>query len=92
MADITNVPAWSGFLHVAIVLDVWNRRVVGWAMRKHLRTELEFRSAARVVGERSDSARRLALQAGERSRKTVAPSWEGHGRQEGLLESRLAKP
>lgn len=34
------VPTWAGFLFVAIVLDVFSRRVVGWAMATHLRTEL----------------------------------------------------
>ncbi len=40
VADITYVPTWAGFLFVAIVLDVYSRRVVGWAMATHLRTEL----------------------------------------------------
>jgi putative transposase len=40
VADITCVPTWAGFLFVAIVLDVFSRRVVGWAMATHLRTEL----------------------------------------------------
>jgi putative transposase len=40
VADITYVPTWSGFLYLAIVLDVWSRRIVGWAMANHLRTEL----------------------------------------------------
>jgi len=40
VADITYVPTWAGFLFVAIVLDVFSRRVVGWAMANHLRTEL----------------------------------------------------
>jgi len=40
VADITYVPTCSGFLFVAIVLDVFSRRVVGWAMANHLRTEL----------------------------------------------------
>jgi putative transposase len=40
VADITYVPTWSGFSFVAIVLDVYSRRVVGWAMATHLRTEL----------------------------------------------------
>ena len=30
----------GGFLYLAIVLDVFSRRVVGWAMASHLRTEL----------------------------------------------------
>jgi len=40
VADITYVPTWAGFLFLAVVLDVWSRRVVGWAMATHLRTEL----------------------------------------------------
>lgn len=40
VSDITYVPTWSGFLFLAIVLDVFSRRVVGWAMANHLRTEL----------------------------------------------------
>lgn len=40
VADITYVPTWSGFLYLAVVLDVFSRRVVGWAMANHLRTEL----------------------------------------------------
>ena len=39
-ADITYVPTWSGWLYLAVVLDVYSRRVVGWAMADHLRTEL----------------------------------------------------
>jgi len=40
VADITYVPTWAGFLYLAVVIDVWSRRVVGWAMADHLRTEL----------------------------------------------------
>jgi putative transposase len=40
VADITYIPTWAGFLYLAIVLDAWSRRVVGWAMATHLRTAL----------------------------------------------------
>jgi putative transposase len=40
VADITYVPTWAGFLYLAVVLDVWSRKVIGWAMASHLRTEL----------------------------------------------------
>lgn len=40
VADITYISTWAGFLFLAIVLDVWSRRIVGWAMATHLRTEL----------------------------------------------------
>ena len=39
VADITYIPTWAGFLYLAVVLDSWSRRVVGWAMATHLRTE-----------------------------------------------------
>jgi putative transposase len=40
VADITYIPTWAGFLYLAVVLDAWSRRVVGWSMATHLRTEL----------------------------------------------------
>lgn len=40
VADITYIPTWAGFLYLAVVLDVFSRRVVGWSMATHLRTEL----------------------------------------------------
>jgi len=40
VADITYVPTWAGFLYLAVVLDVWSRRVVGWSMATNPRTQL----------------------------------------------------
>ena len=40
VADITYIATWSGMLYLAVVVDVWSRRVVGWAMATHLRSEL----------------------------------------------------
>jgi putative transposase len=40
VADITYIPTWSGFLYLSVVLDAWSRRIVGWSMATHLRTEL----------------------------------------------------
>ena len=39
-SDITYIPTGTGFLYLAVVLDAWSRRVIGWAMETHLRTEL----------------------------------------------------
>ena len=35
VADITYIPTWAGFLYLAAVLDVFSRKVVGWAMENH---------------------------------------------------------
>ena len=40
VADVTYVPTWTGFVFLAVVLDAFSRRIVGWAMATHLRTEL----------------------------------------------------
>lgn len=39
-ADITYVPTAEGWLYLAVVLDLFSRRVVGWATADHLRSEL----------------------------------------------------
>ncbi|MSP24840.1 MAG: IS3 family transposase [Myxococcales bacterium] len=39
-ADITYVRTWQGWLYLAVVIDLFSRRVVGWAIAEHMRTEL----------------------------------------------------
>jgi len=53
VADITYVPTWSGFLYLAIVLDVFSRRIVGWAMETHLRAELVLEALEMAIVLRS---------------------------------------
>jgi len=52
VADITYVPTWAGFLYLAVVLDAWSRRVIGWAMDTHLRTELVLAALDMAVAQR----------------------------------------
>ena len=52
VADITYVPTGSGFLFLAVVLDAWSRRVVGWAMEPHLRTELVLAALDLAIAQR----------------------------------------
>ena len=52
VADITYVPTWVGFLYLAVVIDVWSRRVVGWAMATHLRTELVLEALNMALWQR----------------------------------------
>jgi putative transposase len=56
VADITYVPTWSGFLYLAVVLEAWSRRIVGWAMATHLRTELVLDALNMAVGQRRPTA------------------------------------
>jgi transposase InsO family protein len=52
VADITYIPTWAGFLYLAIVLDAFSRRVVGWAMQTHLRAELVLQALEMAYGQR----------------------------------------
>lgn len=52
VADITYVPTDSGFLYLAVVLDVFSRRIVGWAMAGHLRTDLVLAALDMAVAQR----------------------------------------
>jgi putative transposase len=56
VADITYVPTWAGFLYLAVVLDVYSRRIVGWAMANHLRTELVVDALDMAIGQRRPAA------------------------------------
>ena len=40
VADMTYVPTWAGFIFLAVVIDAWSRRVVGWAMGERMTAEL----------------------------------------------------
>jgi len=56
VADITYIPTWAGFLYLAIVLDVYSRRIVGWAMETHLRTELILSALNMAITRRQPQA------------------------------------
>ncbi|WP_406729538.1 IS3 family transposase [Streptomyces sp. GD-15H] len=51
-ADITYVPTGQGWLYLAVVLDLFSRRIVGWAMADHMRTELVTDALAMAVTAR----------------------------------------
>ena len=52
VADITYIPTWAGFLYLAVVLDAWSRRIVGWKMANHLRSELVLDALEMAVRQR----------------------------------------
>jgi putative transposase len=52
VADITYVPTAVGFLFLAVVLDAWSRRIVGWAMQTHLKTDLVLQALEMALHQR----------------------------------------
>jgi putative transposase len=53
VADITYVPTDGGYLYLSVVLDAFSRRIVGWAMASHLRTELVLEALDMAAEQRS---------------------------------------
>jgi len=75
VADITYVPTHAGFLYLAVVIDAWSRRVVGWSMDSHMRHDLVLaaldmaitrRKPAQVIHHSDHGAQYTALAFGKR--------------------------
>lgn len=56
VADATYIPTLAGFLYLAVVLDVFSRRIVGWAMAPHLHTELMLAALNMALAQRQPRA------------------------------------
>ena len=52
VADITQQRTGDGWLYLAVVLDSFSRRIVGWSMADHLRTELVLDALDMAVAQR----------------------------------------
>ncbi len=52
VADITYIPTLAGFLYLAVVLDVWSRKIVGWAMSSRLVTQLVLDALVMALEQR----------------------------------------
>jgi putative transposase len=52
VTDITYVWTWEGWLFLAAIVDIFSRRVVGWAVADHLRTELPLEALGMALGMR----------------------------------------
>ena len=49
LADIAYVPTKEGWLYLAVVLDLFTRKIVGWAMRGHMRAELTIAALTMAI-------------------------------------------
>ena len=84
VADMTYVPTWAGFIYLAVVLDVWSRRVVGWAIGEQMTAELvlaalnmalQQRKPAAVIHHSDQGSQYTSIAFGERCKKMgVRPS------------------
>jgi putative transposase len=56
VADITYIPTWAGFLYLAVVLDAWSRRIVGWAFSRSLETKIVLDALDMALAARRPTA------------------------------------
>jgi hypothetical protein len=55
-SDITFVPLEHGVAYLAVIMDLFSRRVVGWALAEHMRTELVETALEMALGARVPQA------------------------------------
>ena len=79
-ADITYVATREGFLYLAFVLDVYSRRIVGWAMENHLRTELVVDALQMAVWRRKPAPGLVHHSDQGIQYTALSPSGSGSGR------------
>lgn len=60
LQDLTYVPTAKGWLYLALVLDLWSRKIVGWAMAEHMRSDLVI-SALQMAATQRQPPRGLLL-------------------------------
>ena len=54
--DLTYVPTAEGFVYLAVVMDLFSRKIVGWSMADHLRAELCVDALSMALGRRKPQA------------------------------------
>jgi putative transposase len=52
VADLTYVRTWAGFIYVAFIIDAFSRRIVGWQIANHLRTDLALDALEMAIWQR----------------------------------------
>jgi putative transposase len=56
VADLTDVATWHGFVHVALVVDVFSRRIVGLLASASLRSDLALDALEQALHNRDTNA------------------------------------
>jgi putative transposase len=89
LADISYIPTDEGWLYLAVVLDLFTRKVVGWAMRDHLRQELTI--AALTMAIQRQRPRRGAIHHSDRGSQYAAGDYRALLKASGIVPSMSRK-
>lgn len=72
-ADITYIPTAGGWVYLAVVLDLFSRRVVGWSLAKYLKTELVLEALNAALGRRVPASTGLLFHSDQGSQYASHP-------------------
>ena len=84
LVDITFVPTAAGLLYLAVVLDAWSRKIIGWSMANHLRTELVLDALDAAVAQRRP---RDVIHHSDQGSQYTSPGFGGRCREAGVRPS-----
>jgi putative transposase len=70
VADLTYIRTWPGVCYLAFILDVYSRRIVGWQLERHMRTDLVMDALEMAVGLRQPAAGQLVAHSDRGSQYT----------------------
>ena len=72
VGDITYIPTWEGWLYLATVLDVFSRRVIGWALADHMRASLPSEALRMAIATRGGAVAGVIFHSDRGSQYTSA--------------------
>jgi transposase InsO family protein len=84
VADITYIWTTEGWLYLAVIIDLFSRRVVGWSMAEHLRTELVLTALSAALGHRRPAKSGLLFHSDRGSQ------YASHTYQQALAQANIA--
>lgn len=87
--DITGIPTQGGWLYLAVLLDLYSRRVVGWGMSDRLKQDLVLEALTMALGRRRPS--RGLVHHTDQGRQYASAVYQAHLAQQGLVPSMSRK-
>lgn len=88
-SDITYIRTRSGWLYLAVVMDLYSRKIIGWAMSAAMHTELVSRALLMAIGQRQPAAG-LILHS-DRGSQYASHEYQGLLKQHGIICSMSRK-
>jgi transposase InsO family protein len=83
VGDITYIWTTEGWLYLAVIIDLFSRKVVGWSMAEHMRTELVLNALNAALGKRIPAESGLLFHSDRGSQ------YASHDYQNALLQAKM---